>query len=400
MCLLTISEKILSYTCWFGIVQGILLATLIYFYRKSDRPVNAFLAIYICSISTVMALPFIVTAAGWQNSYFFQPIPLLPGPFLFLYLKSFRQRITWRVAMPHLVPAFAFFFLAYQNISNLVQQYPDAREVTGDMLRNPGTLLLQLIKPIQQVIYFVLATRDLNFYRRSIKNLANAKHSVDLKWTRFLVNGYAILVSSFLVIFPLMLRYPEQFDKLLLVNMAIATPYIYGVSIKGLLRHNIWAGGEPGTTTTAMRRTVDPIESIEVSNDVRGGQNNKGVLPAERIAELARGIESLMEREKIYQETDLTLRQLADKLNAPAYQVSIALNEGMNRNFYDLVNSYRVEEAKRLLLDSRNRNYTILSVGYEAGFNSKTTFNTVFKKFTGLTPTEYREHYAVRLAVR
>jgi len=50
-----------------------------------------------------------------------------------------------------------------------------------------------------------------------------------------------------------------------------------------------------------------------------------------------------------------------------------------------------VQEAKRLLLDSKNKNFTILSVGFEAGFNSKTTFNTVFKKFTGLTPTEYRE---------
>jgi AraC-like DNA-binding protein len=60
-------------------------------------------------------------------------------------------------------------------------------------------------------------------------------------------------------------------------------------------------------------------------------------------------------------------------------------------NFYDLVNGYRVEEAKRLLLDSKSINYTILSVGFEAGFNSKTTFNTVFKKFTGFTPTEFRD---------
>ena len=63
----------------------------------------------------------------------------------------------------------------------------------------------------------------------------------------------------------------------------------------------------------------------------------------------------------------------------------------MNKNFYDLVNGCRVEEAKRLLLDPKNKNYTILSIGFEAGFNSKTTFNTIFKKFTGLTPTEYKD---------
>jgi YesN/AraC family two-component response regulator len=86
----------------------------------------------------------------------------------------------------------------------------------------------------------------------------------------------------------------------------------------------------------------------------------------------------------------LTLQQLADKLQLPTYQVSQAINEGMKKNFYDLVNGYRVEEAKRLLVDLKNKNYTILSVGFEAGFNSKTTLNTVFKKFTGFTPTEFR----------
>jgi len=97
-----------------------------------------------------------------------------------------------------------------------------------------------------------------------------------------------------------------------------------------------------------------------------------------------------MKEEKLYQETQLSLQELADKIEFPSYQVSQAINEGLKQNFYDLVNSYRVEEAKRLLLDEKNKNFTILSVGFEAGFNSKTTFNTVFKKFTGQTPTEYK----------
>ena len=97
-----------------------------------------------------------------------------------------------------------------------------------------------------------------------------------------------------------------------------------------------------------------------------------------------------MEQDKLYRETELTLQQLSDKLQLPTYQVSQAINEGMKRNFYDLVNSYRVEEAKRLLKDRKSMNYTILSVGFDAGFNSKTTFNTVFKKFTGYTPTAFR----------
>jgi AraC-like DNA-binding protein len=120
--------------------------------------------------------------------------------------------------------------------------------------------------------------------------------------------------------------------------------------------------------------------------------------PADRrIYELAERVVALLENEKLYEEPELTLRGLAEKLETPTYLLSQAINEGLQKTFYDLVNGYRVEEAKRLLLDSRNRNYTILSVGFEAGFNSKTTFNTVFKKFTGLTPTEFRDSKRVQL---
>jgi AraC-like DNA-binding protein len=98
-----------------------------------------------------------------------------------------------------------------------------------------------------------------------------------------------------------------------------------------------------------------------------------------------------MEKDKLYQEPELTLQTLSDKLGVQSYQVSQAINEGLKKSFYELVNGYRVEEAKRLLLDPKNENYTILSVGFEAGFNSKTTFNTVFKRFTGFTPSEFRE---------
>jgi AraC-like DNA-binding protein len=66
----------------------------------------------------------------------------------------------------------------------------------------------------------------------------------------------------------------------------------------------------------------------------------------------------------------------------------------LNKTFYDLVNGYRVEEAKRLLLDPKSKNNKILAIAFDSGFNSKTTFNTVFKKFTGFTPSDFKEQHA------
>jgi YesN/AraC family two-component response regulator len=99
-----------------------------------------------------------------------------------------------------------------------------------------------------------------------------------------------------------------------------------------------------------------------------------------------------MEDSKLYLQSELTLQELANQLDVPAYQVTQSINEGLGKNFYDLINGYRVEEAKRLLSDPSTRNNKVLAIGMDAGFNSKTTFNTVFKKFTGLTPSEFKEH--------
>jgi YesN/AraC family two-component response regulator len=147
-----------------------------------------------------------------------------------------------------------------------------------------------------------------------------------------------------------------------------------------------------GEKKEKIEKEMQDAEKIEQSQpSIEKNKRGKTILSDAKIEEIVSKIIPLLEGEKLYQEPELTLQQLADKIQYPYYQVSQAINEGMKKNFYDLVNSYRVEEAKRLLLDSKNRNYTILSVGFEAGFNSKTTFNTVFKKFTGLTPTEYRD---------
>jgi YesN/AraC family two-component response regulator len=133
---------------------------------------------------------------------------------------------------------------------------------------------------------------------------------------------------------------------------------------------------------------AEEIESLK--KDERKSQSLR-LLQENKFEEIISRIQRIMSQEKLYQETELSLQNLADKIGFPSYQVSLAINEGMKKSFYDLVNGYRVEEAKRLLLDIKNKNFTILSIGFDAGFNSKTTFNAVFKKFTGLTPTEFRD---------
>jgi AraC-like DNA-binding protein len=396
MFILSVSENIFGLVTGLGILQGVLLAALVCFHPRSDRSVNLYLSLYIFTTSAVMTIPFAIRLIGWQNNFYLVPISLLPGPFLYFYLKSFKERITWKKVWPHFIVVLVYLGLAYWNLSGLSKQYPNAKDVPIEVLSNPFTLFITISKSFIQILYYFLSRKALISYQRSIHHLFSETSRISMNWGRFLVNGYLVLNLLFLVIFPIILRFPDYFYLLLLINMTVAVFYIYVACYKGVTQPTVWQAQAEISKETAVEE-MQEVEVIEASHNGKEKKESKVPMQDTRLDGLAVRITALMENEKLYQETELTLHQLATKLEVPTYQVSQALNDGMKKNFYDLVNGYRVEEAKRLLLDSKNRNYTILSVGFEAGFNSKTTFNTVFKKFTGLTPTDFRDKERVKV---
>lgn len=103
-------------------------------------------------------------------------------------------------------------------------------------------------------------------------------------------------------------------------------------------------------------------------------------------------LKALMEEEKAFCDEDITLKNIAEELSITTHQLSELLNSKLQINFKTLINTYRVEEAKRLLSDEPER--TVLSIGFAVGFNSRSNFNTVFYKFTGKTPSEFRAQHS------
>ena len=394
--MLSISEVILGYVSGFGILQGVLLSLLIYFHPKADKSVGKFLALFIFCFSLVMTLPFFVQAFSWKISYLWQPLPLLTGPLIYLYVRSFKEVISLKKALPHFLVFVVYYLPTYWNVMDIAAAYPTSKTIPEEAFYRPMTIVLNYLKMSQSVIYYFLAMKTLRSYQRTIKNLFSETTNIELRWGRFLLNGFVLIVFTSMIMFGLMIRFPQHFNLLMLLTMAIATPYVYIITYKGVMQPTIW---QKGIEKHEIEEVIQEEEKLALQTAAPPQTRVvKTIATGVKIDETILKITSLMEQDKLYQETDLTLQTLADKLKIPSYQVSQAINDGMNKNFYDLINSYRVEEAKRLLLNPRNRNYTILSVGFEAGFNSKTTFNTVFKKFTGLTPTDFRVKEEMALA--
>lgn len=122
-------------------------------------------------------------------------------------------------------------------------------------------------------------------------------------------------------------------------------------------------------------------------------------LPESLAKKLAGELELLMTREQLYKENSLKLEMLAEKLKSNRHFVSQVINQYYKTNFFDFINSNRIDEAKRLLVSSSHE-MNIIEIAYAVGYNNKVTFNTVFKRFTGVTPSEYRKANHPRLNVQ
>ncbi|WP_299668481.1 AraC family transcriptional regulator [uncultured Polaribacter sp.] len=123
------------------------------------------------------------------------------------------------------------------------------------------------------------------------------------------------------------------------------------------------------------------VEVISEKKDKGTTQNSKEV----------RQLTFYMETEKPFLNASLSIRNLAEEIQMNSRELSVLINQNLNQHFFDFVNEYRVKEAMEILKNSSKNQFTVLEILYKVGFNSKSSFNTAFKKQTGKTPTEFRK---------
>jgi AraC-like DNA-binding protein len=386
---LTISENIFVYISAFGMLQGILLASLLYFHPRSDRSVTVFLSLFILCITLAIMIPLGQNLFAWQTIIFVEPITTLIGPFFYLYVRSYKERITWRKAFPHFLIFPVFVIIAYFLYTDVGIKYPASSVVPKEATDHILSRIPVPIRLLQRLTYCILAYRTLITYQRSIRHIFSETSRINLNWMRYLINGYIGITIATILCYIMILKYPAHFSLWVLIIGVMGSTFIYIAAFKGLFQTSIWQ--LPGVNKEVLEQKMLAAEKTEKKKIIANPVSSKTDPADNKLSDISNRILTLFIKEKLFLEPELTVQQLADRLQQPSYLVSQAINDGMRKTFYDLVNGLRVEEAKRLLLDPANVHYTILSVGFGAGFNSKTTFNTVFKKFTGMTPTAYRE---------
>ncbi len=140
----------------------------------------------------------------------------------------------------------------------------------------------------------------------------------------------------------------------------------------------------------ALNEVQGLSEELDVVNQELKEKYETYRMDEDTASELMKSLKKYMEEEKPYRNPGLSLKEVAQAIDLSPHYLSQLINSYFNMNFYAFINGYRIEEAKHLLTDPERDDDNIITIAYDSGFNAKTTFNSVFKKYTGLTPTQYR----------
>lgn len=307
-------------------------------------------------------------------------------PFLYVYTKSLTDR---------------FFKLDFKNLSHfgfiliyIVSFIPNlllSSEQRTEMVYNKQNLAYQTFLPMLTLlfcqIYFLIRTIILLVkHQYQIKREFSYVESINLAWIKHIVYGFTfIIVISFIaysLVSAQIISIYQMDSSISLINMIL----FFYIAYRGYNQRAIYLSKEiPAKNKIKTHQS----ENISVQERLNAKSDSSETNTDPRLEELV----ILMKKEKLYLDPELNIGDLANKLGIHAHQLSKLINAQLNKNFFEFINEYRVDEFKKLATDPKNKHISILGLAMDAGFNSKATFNRIFKNDTGLTPSDFRSNF-------
>ncbi|MEI7905778.1 MAG: helix-turn-helix domain-containing protein [Bacteroidota bacterium] len=366
--------------------QGLLLAILI-IQKHRALFANRYLALLMLSYTGIL-IHLLLQDTGIYVSlpYFFliSGLSLAALPFHYLYTKHLVRR-SQRFDSNEL---FHFIPFGIYEIILIVVIYTSQSDLSlvGVVSATDTPPILRLYNVaviVQGMAYLGLSTRMINRFNLHIKDVVSSVEKIQLIWLRNITfTGFAAI--SVFLIEDLFLMNGINLSNFIFSSVGFAL-YVYGMGYGGLLKSEIFADPVVEKTMQAVEEIEHTIEEESAVKYERSG------LTDETAEQHLRALLRLMEQKKIYRNCALTLTELSAELSVSPHNLSEVINTKLRKNFYDFVNGYRLDEVKKDLADPSKQHLKILSLAFDAGFNSKATFNTLFKEQTGTTPSEYRK---------
>lgn len=368
--------EILSYIFIVGAAQGFILS--IFLFKKKEnqtanRVISAVMILFAFDLLAgsaflTNAIKYFPWAVGLNNSF-----PYLYGPLIYLYVKilvedddEFHSIYLWHFLPFFLIQIYAVFFFYFESTSYQLS-------ILNVNTPNPWHIELigQLI-PVHGCIYLFLTVKESFNYNKKLKQSYSNIDQINLKWLRYLIGGTFVVWLVVFIAYLLNFIYGDAFQANMLIYVVLSV-FLYSLGIK------------------TLKQPVVHFENGAAKNLVNEAQYKKSGLTDDDAEFYIGKLISLMEKDKPYLNNKISLGELSAMINISSHNLSEIINRKLDQNFYDFINSYRIKEVIKMLEDDKYPNYSLLALGYEAGFSSKSAYYSAFKKVTGDTPAQYKE---------
>ena len=292
---------------------------------------------------------------------------LLDGPLIYLFLlsqcnKSFQLN---RGHVVHTIPAIllfaylgtAFWSLPYDQKSQLI--------LSHDIAYSSHYVVTDFVGKLIRLAYVGCCILMMKAYIRESLNPISSK----VRWQHYIVTTFFIIVGT---------------EALLTAIKVYGLTHSINLDILQFL----------GLSSYYLQFVlINYVIYIMVVNAINSGGHKKVKKPEVVDMSIVATIEEAMQNKKLYLNPNLSFERLAEQIQVPSKDLSNVINRHFHVNFYEYINSYRIEEAKQQLEDPLNKSKNITDIFYDAGFNSKSVYNTLFKKTYHVTPSQYRKQF-------
>lgn len=375
-----------------GIVQCLFLTFLVI--SKSNRGIQeVWLAVFLI----FNALHLLFFFANFNVEYLkYQTIllagsgfPLLNGPLFFIYVSSLvsKKQMPVKYVILHFIPYVLFCLVFYYYI--LFRPEMSGIRVFDGFLH----ALDDLIWPLRNIsIFFAISGGAypiwaLLLLRRHTEKLYDEFSyfdKINLNWIKYWIifSIVGFVVAFLIILIAVDYNYIERHDSAFKVVASFITVQVFFIGYYGLKQSTIFSNVDlpnvVDTTIAPLAKQEEKYASSRIGDDIA----------KKHVANLRK----TMEETKPYLNSKLSIGMLSTSLNISSHHLSQILNDQLGKNFFDFVNEYRVEEIKIKIGAPEFAHLTILGLAYDCGFNSKSSFNSVFKKVTGVTPSDFKKN--------
>ncbi|CAH0192519.1 helix-turn-helix transcriptional regulator [Chryseobacterium sp. Bi04] len=302
---------------------------------------------------------------------------LLVMPLFYLYVNAvcYADFTLKRKHLLHLIPFIAANLILVPRL--YLAEGAAKEDFFKVMWHSPEMFFYQLIGELQFFFYIVGIFLVLKKYKKIyLENYTNP-NTLLYQWLSQL--AVIFLIIHVCIILKNIVRYTQHRDLFIWLNIVAGTVFLLTACwfiLKALHYPELFR-----RIDSTLQPTKNFAETFETENKTDETKN----IQIEQL-------KNFMVEKEPFLEPSLTIQELADQLNIPVRELSVLINHHLNQHFFDFVNEYRVKKAMTLLKDPTKKEYTVLEILYEVGFNSKSSFHTSFKKYTNQTPTAYRNN--------